>query len=133
MNKEVLEKELQFKAVRSSGPGGQNVNKVATKIFLLFEVENSKGLTSDEKNIILERLASKINQDNSLILHCDEKRSQLKNKEAILKKFFQLIEKSLLIPKKRIATNKPIAADEKRLKIKKTTSLLKQNRKKNNW
>ena len=128
MNKEVLLSELKFKAVRSSGAGGQNVNKVASKVVLNFEVDKSLGLSESERNLLKEKLASKLTQDYVLILSCDEDRSQVKNKKIVVKRFFSILEKGLHKSKVRKETKIPKAVKEKRLHAKKVMSVLKQNR-----
>jgi ribosome-associated protein len=130
MNQEIILSELNFKAVRSSGPGGQNVNKVASKVVLTFDLKNSNALSEEEKEIATKKLKSKLTQEGILILNCDEDRSQLKNKEIVTKRFLELLSKSLIIPKERKATKVPRSVVEKRLKDKSTTSEIKQNRKK---
>jgi len=122
--------ELNFKAVRSSGAGGQNVNKVSSKVVLTFDLNNSKALTEEEKILILKKLATKLSSENLLILNCDEDRSQLKNKAIVTKRFLELIEKALIVPKKRKATKVPRSVIEKRIKEKRNLSEIKQNRKK---
>jgi ribosome-associated protein len=129
MNREKLLSELQFKAVRSSGAGGQNVNKVSSKVVLNFDLENSNGLNDDEKAYLKEKLESKLTQEFILILNCDEDRSQLKNKSIITKRFLGIIEKGLTKPKTRRTTKATRASKEKRLNAKKILSKLKQNRK----
>ena len=130
MNKEVLLSELNFKAVRSSGAGGQNVNKVASKMVLIFDVFSTTGLNEEEKTRVQTKLKSKISQENLLILTCDEDRSQLKNKKIITQRFFELLEKALQVPKVRKATTVSKAAKEKRLQEKKKTGEIKANRRK---
>lgn len=130
MDKEILLKELNFKAVRSSGAGGQNVNKVSSKVVLTFDIENSLGLDGEEKIYLKEKIASKLTQDFILILNCDEDRSQLKNKTIVTKRFFEILEIGLRKPKARKETSVPRAVKEKRLQSKKTTAAIKQNRKK---
>lgn len=130
MNKEIIITELKFKAVRSSGAGGQNVNKVSSKVVLTFDLENSIGLDEEEKTRLKEKLTTKLTQDTILILTCDEDRSQLKNKEIVTKRFFKIIIEGLKVPKPRKKTKVPRAVKEKRLLTKKTTSQIKQNRKK---
>jgi ribosome-associated protein len=130
MDKEIILSELSYKAIRSSGPGGQNVNKVASKIVLNFNLLESNALTDEEKVLLQHKLASKLTNENQLILNCDEDRSQLKNKEIITKRFLELIEKSLIVPKPRKATKIPRSVIEKRLKNKANMSVIKQNRKK---
>lgn len=130
MDKEILLSELKFKAVRSSGAGGQNVNKVSSKVVLSFDLANSLGLTHDEKVLLQTKIATKLTQENILIITCEEDRSQLKNREIALKKFLKIIENGLKTPKERKATKIPRAVKEKRLSTKKVIGLLKQNRKK---
>jgi ribosome-associated protein len=130
MDKDKIISELSFKAVRSSGAGGQNVNKVSSKVVLTFDLNNSQSLSDEEKERSQKKLKSKLTLDGILILNCDEDRSQLKNKEIVIKRFLELIEKSLVIPKERKATKIPKSVIEKRLKDKSTTSEIKQNRKK---
>ena len=133
MDKKVLLSELKFKAVRSSGAGGQNVNKVSSKVVLSFDLTNSFGLTQEEKELLLVKIATKLTQENILILTSEEDRSQLKNKEFAIKKFLRIIENGLKIPKERKETKIPRAVKEKRLSTKKVIGLLKQNRKKPNY
>jgi ribosome-associated protein len=83
MDKVQILSELNFKAVRSSGAGGQNVNKVSSKVVLNFDVENSNGLSEEEKPLVLSKLASRLTKENILILNCDEDRSQFKNKAIV--------------------------------------------------
>ena len=133
MDKSIIASEFSFKAVRSSGAGGQNVNKVSSKVVLSFDLLNSKGLTDDEKTLLQTKLATKLTQEGILILTSEEDRSQLKNKEKVIKKCFKLLENALIIPKERKATKATRAAKEKRLNAKKVMSVLKQNRKKPNF
>ncbi|MFI0425703.1 MAG: alternative ribosome rescue aminoacyl-tRNA hydrolase ArfB [Flavobacterium sp.] len=133
MDKEVLLSELKFKAVRSSGAGGQNVNKVSSKVVLSFDLVNSLGLTQEEKELLLAKISTKLTQENILILTSEEDRSQLKNKEVAVKKFLKVIENGLKIPKERKETKIPKAVKEKRLQQKKSTASIKENRKKPNF
>lgn len=133
MIKSIIASEFSFKAVRSSGAGGQNVNKVASKVVLIFDVIHSNGLTEDEKKILGSKIATKLTQEGMLILTSEEERSQLKNKEKVIKKCFKLLENALIIPKERKETKIPRAVKEKRLHAKKVMSVLKQNRKKPNF
>ena len=130
METEKIITELNFKAVRSSGPGGQNVNKVSSKVVLTFDLTNSQALNEEEKVLIANKLATKLTLENLLILNCDEDRSQLKNKTIVTKRFLNLIEKALLVPKKRKATKVPRSVIEKRIKAKRNLSEIKQNRRK---
>ena len=122
--------ELHFKAVRSSGAGGQNVNKVASKVVLSFDVMNSNALSEVEKEMLLQKLASRLTLENILILNCDEDRSQLKNKAIVTKRFLAIIKNALIVPKIRKATKVPKSVIKKRLKDKKNISEIKQNRRK---
>jgi ribosome-associated protein len=130
MKTDVILSELQFKAVRSSGAGGQNVNKVSSKVVLTFNVNSSQALSEDEKELLTTKLTSKLSSENLLILNCDEDRSQLRNKEIVIKRFLELITKSLLVPKKRKVTKIPRSVIEKRIKAKRNLSEIKQNRRK---
>ena len=133
MDKEILLSELKFKAVRSSGAGGQNVNKVSSKVVLSFDLFNSLGLTQEEKELLKTKISTKLTQENILILASEEDRSQLKNKEVVIKKFLKVIENGLKIPKQRKETKIPRAVKEKRLQEKKSTASIKENRKKPNF
>ena len=130
MDKEILLSELKFKAVRSSGAGGQNVNKVSSKVVLNFDLANSSGLTNEEKELLQAKIATKLTQENILILTREEDRSQLKNKEIVVKKILKVIQNGLKIPKERKETKIPKAVKEKRLQEKKSTASIKENRKK---
>lgn len=130
MKTDIILSELQFKAVRSSGSGGQNVNKVSSKVVLTFDLNKSQALTVEEKELLTTKLASKLTTENILILNCDEDRSQLRNKDIVTKRFLELITKSLLVPKKRKPTKIPKSVIRKRIKDKKNASEIKQNRRK---
>jgi ribosome-associated protein len=122
--------EVQYKAVRSSGAGGQNVNKVSSKVVLNFDIILSQGLSDEEKELLKANLSSRLTTDFVLILNCDEDRSQLRNKEIVTKRFLEVIKKGLEVPKIRKATKIPKSAIRKRLKNKKSASQIKQNRQK---
>ncbi len=128
MNKEQILTELQFKAIRSSGPGGQHANKVSSKVELSFHIEASAGLIERQKKRVLLKLGNKLSKEGLLILQCDESRSQHKNKELVIKRFLKLIEKSLVVPKARKKSRPTRSSIEKRLKGKKIASLKKQSR-----
>lgn len=130
MNVEIISSELNFKAVRSSGAGGQNVNKVSSKIVLIFDVATSQGVTDEERILLQTKLKTKISQENLLILTCDEDRSQFKNKKIIIKRFFEMLEKALVKPKIRKATKISKGANEKRIQEKKKAGEIKAGRKK---
>lgn len=121
--------ELQFKAVRSSGAGGQNVNKVSSKVVLSFDLQNSQALSVEEKEALKNKLQARLTSEQILILNCDEDRSQLKNKAIITKRFLDIITSGLIIPKIRKATKIPKSVIKKRIKDKKILSEIKKNRK----
>ncbi|MFB9078654.1 alternative ribosome rescue aminoacyl-tRNA hydrolase ArfB [Flavobacterium procerum] len=130
MDAEKIISELGFKAVRSSGSGGQNVNKVSSKVILTFDLNASQALAEEEKMILEHNLTSRLTSENILILSCDEDRSQLKNKEIVIKRFLEIMKKGLYVPKVRKATKVPKAVVKKRIKDKKNLSAIKQSRKK---
>lgn len=129
MNAEQLISELSFKAVRSSGSGGQHVNKVASKIELHFDLENSESFLDDERKLLLQTLNNRLTKDNRLILQCDETRSQHKNKELVIKRFLALIQEGLIVQKKRKPTKTPKSVLKKRQENKRKQSQKKANRK----
>lgn len=130
MEKEKILSELNFKAVRSSGAGGQNVNKVSSKVVLTFDLKSSQALSEEEKLLLETKIAHRLTAEKLLILNCDEDRSQLKNKEIVIKRFLNLITAGLVIPKVRKATKIPKSVIKKRIKDKKNLSQTKQLRKK---
>ncbi|CAH0337057.1 Peptidyl-tRNA hydrolase ArfB [Flavobacterium sp. CECT 9288] len=130
MDKTQLQSELQYKAVRSSGAGGQNVNKVSSKVVLSFDLKNTQGLDEHEKELALVQLHSRLTTEGILNLNCDEDRSQLRNKELVTKRFFELIKNALVVPKERKPTKVPKAVIRKRIKNKKSLSEVKKNRRK---
>ena len=127
-----LIKELNFKAIRSSGSGGQHVNKVSSKIELTFDIESSNSLSDDEKLLLVKKLASRLTKNNLLIVFCDESRSQHKNKEIATNRFLEIIINGLKVPKKRMPTKVSKSAIRKRLEKKKKQAFKKALRKKPN-
>ena len=125
-----LGNEIIFSASRSSGAGGQNVNKVNTKVTLKFDVKNSQHLTEEEKEILLKKLSTRLTNDGVLILSSQEKRSQLQNKEAVISKFEKIIAKAFEKKKARKATKPSKGAVQERIKEKKQRSEKKQWRQK---
>jgi len=121
--------EFVFQTSRSGGPGGQNVNKVSSKVELRFNIEASACLTDDEKSVILAKLANKINKLGELVIVAQTDRSQLKNKEKAMEKFYLLIEKALTPRKKRLKTSPTRASVERRLETKRVQSGIKAGRK----
>ncbi|WP_149273390.1 alternative ribosome rescue aminoacyl-tRNA hydrolase ArfB [Pareuzebyella sediminis] len=122
--------ELGFKAVRSSGAGGQHVNKVATKIEFSFDVDASNALSPHEKARIRRKLKHRLTNENILRLQCDETRSQHKNRELGAKRFLELLEHALQVKKKRRKTKPSRSSIEKRLKVKKKNAQKKAHRQK---
>lgn len=120
--------ECRFKAVRSSGAGGQHVNKVSSKVELSFNIEVSKGLTDEEKSILKQRL--KLSKEGNLILQSSESRSQHRNKDIIVKKLIALLKQKLVTAKKRKATKPKKSAVLKRLKKKNIRKEVKKYRRK---
>ncbi|WP_397364435.1 alternative ribosome rescue aminoacyl-tRNA hydrolase ArfB [Olleya sp. R77988] len=130
LDKAALQKEFTLKAIKSSGSGGQHVNKVATKIELSFSISESVVLSSEQKILIQSKLANRLTKDQVLILQCGESRSQLKNKGIAIKRAFSILEAALKVKTKRKPTKIPRAVIRKRLKNKKYNSERKANRKK---
>ena len=123
-------KELRFKASLSGGKGGQNVNKVSTKIELYWTPAESKLIEEKVKEVLLTKLASKLSQEGELRIVCEEDRSQLKNKEKAMEKFYKLITACFKIQKKRKATKPTKSSVTKRLDGKSKQKTIKANRRK---
>ena len=130
MNANQILTELEYKASRSGGPGGQHANKVASKVEVSFDIENSLGLSDDEKQLLLKNLASKLTNNNFLILKCEETRSQHRNKDIVTERLISTLEEGLVIPKKRKRTKPPKSKDKARLEDKKQQAQKKELRKK---
>jgi len=126
-----LQKEVTYKTSRSGGKGGQNVNKVSSKVELLFDVAQSTLFTDDEKTLMLSRLQSRLNKDGYVQVICEEERSQYLNKEKALEKLHLILTRALHQPKKRKATKPTKAMIAARLANKKLLAAKKENRKKN--
>jgi len=114
--------ELKFTASRSGGKGGQNVNKVSTKVELHFDYESSALLNDEQKQLVGTKLASFINKEGILKIVSQEERSQLLNKEVCIRKFYLLLERAFRKKKKRIRSKPSRSSKEKRLKSKKINS-----------
>ncbi|MDR6160025.1 ribosome-associated protein [Chryseobacterium sp. SLBN-27] len=122
-------KELSFKTSRSSGAGGQNVNKVETSVTVLWKVSDSEFFSDEQKYLISHKLKNRINAEGFLFLTVSESRTQLMNKTKAIEKIFEIVNKALIIPKKRLATKPSRAQKQKRLDTKKKLSEKKDNRK----
>jgi len=121
--------ELKFKAIRSSGPGGQHVNKTASKVEVSFNVNESEALSEVEKQRIKSKLDSRITLEGILILQCGETRSQHRNKTIVIERLLNLLQQNLKIAKPRKKSKPSKGSIERRLKSKKQQALKKSNRK----
>ncbi len=122
--------ELEFSTARSSGPGGQNVNKVNSKVILRWNIRNSAIITDEQKELLLKKLAPYITSDEDLLLTSQESRSQLDNKENVISKLDALLKKAFTKPKARKATRPTKSSKVKRVESKKRHADKKQWRKK---
>lgn len=126
---ELLASEIHFKTSRSGGKGGQNVNKVATKVEIYFDINSSLILTNEQKNILHQKLGNHINKEGLLQIVSQSERTQLGNKRVGLKKLDELFKQAFFVQKKRKATKPSKAAKEKRILQKKRLSEIKNLRK----
>ncbi len=125
-----LQKEITYKTSRSGGKGGQNVNKVSSKVELLFSVSNSLLFSEEEKELLNDKLQTRFNKDGLVQVICDEERSQYLNKEKAIERLIVLLTKALHKPKIRKAIKVSKAAKAARLETKRINSLKKEGRKK---
>jgi ribosome-associated protein len=114
--------ELEIKASRSSGPGGQNVNKVSTRIELRFDIPNSSLLSEDEKEKLIRHTGKRTSKEGVLIIVAQSSRSQLQNKEEAINKFYEILEKAFKPVRRRIPTAPSYSAVRKRLEDKRKHS-----------
>lgn len=129
LTKSNLQKEVTYKTSRSGGKGGQNVNKVSSKVELLFNINGSELFTEDEKVLLSEKLQNRLNKDGFVQVICDEERSQYLNKEKAIERLVLLLTRALQKPKVRKPTKVSKAVKAARLDNKKKHSAKKENRK----
>ena len=130
MNREQIKKELQYRTARSSGAGGQHVNKVETKVEVIFDISSSLGLSEPEKTLIISRIENKLTKEGLLQISSQEARSQLQNKEISDKKLFQLLTASLVVEKERKPVRIPkgvVAARKKAKALRSDIKVLRKN------
>ena len=127
---EIPESELEFIASRSGGPGGQNVNKVSSRVTLRFDVEHSAALSAEQRQRIRTRLSSRINKEGVLQVTSQRTRSQDLNREDVLERFAELLRAALREEKKRLKTRATRASQEERLREKKRRRVVKELRSK---
>jgi ribosome-associated protein len=120
--------ELAFTASRSGGPGGQNVNKVSTRVTLLFDVDASPSLSAEQKTVVRERLATRMSNAGVLHVTSQRHRSQARNREAALERFVELLRWALAEPEQRRPTRPPRAVRERRIAAKKRRGETKRRR-----
>ncbi|MBN1117940.1 MAG: aminoacyl-tRNA hydrolase [Bacteroidales bacterium] len=130
---ELITSEFEFITSRSSGPGGQNVNKLNTRVTIRFNILNSAVLNQTQKRILKERLQNKLSNKGEILVSCQEERSQVKNREIAVQKLIQLLQNNLFLRKKRINTNPTKGSVQRRLEKKKQRSDIKKLRSGKNY
>ncbi|MBS1928238.1 MAG: aminoacyl-tRNA hydrolase [Chitinophagaceae bacterium] len=123
-------REIRFKTARSGGKGGQNVNKVETLVEGLWDISKSRLFSDEEKSRIIGKLKNRVNASGILAIRSSEKRTQLENKENVIRKINEAVKQSLVVPRKRKATKPSVASKEKRIASKKRNAEIKTGRKK---
>ncbi len=126
----IPEHELRFRFARSGGPGGQHVNKAATKVELLFDINNSPSLSDSQRERIVKKLKNRISTGGILRIEVQDTRSQVKNREIAIERFRENLAEALKTRRRRVSTSPPVQVREKRLKEKKKRSELKKLRRK---
>ena len=129
----IPENEVTFTASRSGGPGGQNVNKVSSRVTLSFDVANSASISDDQKDQIYRKLATRINKDGVLRVVSQRTRSQDMNRADALERFSELLRHALTRERPRIKTRIPLAASQRRIEEKKKRTLIKRTRSDKGW
>jgi ribosome-associated protein len=130
MDTEIILKEAVLKAVRSSGKGGQNVNKVSTKVEIYFNIPASEGLSQHEKELISGKLKNRTDKSGTVKISAQAERSQIKNRIAAEERLIELLRVSAVRPKRRVKTSVPESSSAKRLTVKKIISEKKKSRRK---
>lgn len=132
-NSVIPESELRFKYARSGGPGGQNVNKLSTKVWVFFNINDTESLTEQQKKRIAKKLATRIDKGGNIRVVCQRHRSQAANKQAAVLRLEELLAEAVKKVKPRKKTKPTAASKERRLKAKKITSQIKNQRSKKDF